>query len=1371
MQEQLPKIYEPKSIEAEAQALWERGNYFHADAKAASPRGTYTIVIPPPNVTAALHLGHALNNTLQDILIRWRRMQGYNTLWMPGTDHAGIATQTVVEKRLLAEEGRRRTDFAREDFVARVQAWKDEYEACILGQLKAMGCSCDWPRTRFTMDEVCARAVRANFFKLFADGLIYRGKRLVNWDPATQTVLADDEVEHETVQGNFWYLRYLLAEPVECVAGVPPASLEGVPLECVEGVPPSGEMKSAGKMPATQPASPPATQKIDKRQGRYLPHWTKEGATYAVVFRLADSVPEEVGQSWRLERQNIIERAKQQNRPLTDNEQIELQRLRSEKIESFLDAGHGKCLLREKGIAEIVDNALKHFDGVRYDLIAWAIMPNHVHIIVRPRPGQKLSEIVHSRKSFTAKEINRRLAQKGSVWMDEYYDHVIRDEKDFANQVNYVLTNPEKAGLQNWPWYGMKEVHGKDGCETSDNRGQDARDTVMITYVTVATTRPETMLGDTAVAMNPADPRAKALVGKMVRLPIVGRLIPIIADEHVVLPNPESEDEKARFSTGFLKVTPAHDPDDWQIGQRHGLPVINVMAPDGSISDRHGWEDATTPEAQSLLGMDRFEAREAIVEWFRMEGLLEDVRPYVHEVGHSYRSHVPIEPYLSDQWYIAVKKPIDHLAAKFGDGLIEGTDVPVNSLAGLALKPLLDGRLRFIPDRYGKTYQTWLENLRDWPISRQLWWGHQIPVWTLVFSRMHDVQSEYEPDDAYIEKDVRLLQEFLACCGVEKDVTFYRSSEFVEGFRPWYVCARSPVAQTALDMLAIIAKHPITASKLAEIRQYREENRAFKSAFSSEALQKARELGRRLLSLMRDGDVLDTWFSSALWPFSTLGWPEETPEMKAFYPGDVLCTAREIITLWVSRMVMMGQYCAGDIPFKDVYIHAMIQDGQGRKMSKSLGNGIDPLVAIDSHGADAMRFTLASMTTDTQDIRMPVAEMVLPDGRTANTSPKFDIGRNFCNKLWNASRFAMMNLEGTDPARFDAAAMDVTDRWILSRLTRTVREATAGLGEFKYNEPLNAIYRFFWNDLCDWYLEWVKPRMRGREGTSGGANGDAGPASPATSASLQWLPPNEEEKHGQDAHATEHGQDAHATEHGQDARATEHGQDARATAQNVLAFVLDQTLRLLHPFIPFITEGVFQKLNDIAPVRKLGGVAGAPAAEALMVAAWPETMEGLIDEAAEQQISAVQSVIRVIRDIRSQYNVAPSKMLNASASASEATAAVLRANADLVRTLAGIEQLTVGTDIERTTDAAAAIAEDIQLYVHGVVDRQAERQRLEKQKQQLANGIGPLRAKLSNANFIARARPEVVEQSRQRLAELTEQLAAVEAHLKQLNDT
>jgi valyl-tRNA synthetase len=1035
MAEELSKVYEPKITEEQANRIWLDGDYFHAEpsafgetSPAAVRRGgdgkkqkSYTIVIPPPNVTAALHLGHALNNTLQDILIRYRRMQGFNTLWMPGTDHAGIATQTVVEKRILAEEGRKRTDFKREEFVGRVQAWKDEYEARIIEQLKAMGCSCDWERTRFTMDEVCAKAVRAAFFKLFQDGLIYRGKRLVNWDPATQTVLADDEVEHETIAGHFWYLRYPLVEPV-----------------IVEG----------------------------KR----------------------------------------------------------------------------------------------------------------------------------------------------------------------------------------------------------------------IEFVTVATTRPETMLGDTAVAMNPNDPRAKYLVGKKVLLPIVGRIIPIIPDEHVVLPNPnppkgevspkaDSEDEKARFSTGFLKVTPAHDPDDWAIGQRHKLEVINVMAPDGSISDKFGWTDwekIKNPDVENIVGMDRFEAREAIVEWFRQEGLLEEVRPYSHEVGHSYRSHVPIEPYLSDQWYIAVKKPIEYLAEKFGKGFIEGTDVPVNSLAGLALKPLLDGRLKFIPERYAKTYQAWIENLRDWPISRQLWWGHQIPVWS--------VTKQLEG-----ESDIRKITEIL------KPIGKWRS----EGRVVSYVREKYGIQSTFLEddelaaMSFVCVRDPQGAD--LEIVEHLESG-GFK----------------------RDDDVLDTWFSSALWPFSTLGWPEESPLLKTFYPGDVLCTAREIITLWVTRMVMMGQYCLGDIPFKDVYIHAMIQDGEGRKMSKSLGNGIDPLVAIKSHGADAMRFTLASMATDTQDIRMPIAQMTLPDGRVENTSPKLDVGRNFCNKLWNASRFAMMNLEGTDPAGFDKAKLAITDKWILSRLARTIAEVTTGLDEFKYNEPINSLYKFFWNDLCDWYLEWVKPRM--------------------------------------------------------------FDSTQKPIAQNVLAFVLDQVLRLLHPFVPFITEGIFQKLNEIAPKRGLIGLAELADPKALVIADWPKRIDSLINDDIEKRIDKIQMVTRALRDIRSKYNKPPSEKLTASVNAPDEISDALNAEGTLICLLAGLKDFKASATITRPKNAATTIVEQMQIYVHDVVDIEAERKRLLKQKEQVEQSKKGIEAKLSNENFISRAKPEYVEQTKIKLVELTEQLAAIEKHIAELND-
>jgi len=811
---ELARAYDPRSVEHAVYERWRAAGAFEADP--ADDRPKYCIVIPPPNVTAALHLGHALNNTLQDVLIRYKRMCQFDTLWMPGTDHAGIATQTVVEQRILAEEGKRRTiDFTREQFVERIEAWKDEYEARILRQLKLMGCSCDWRRGRFTMDQVCARAVREAFYRLFSDGLIYRGKRLVNWDVATQTVLADDEVEHESVAGHFWYLQYPLVDPVE-------------------------------------------------------------------------------------------------------------------------------------------------IGGARAE------------------------------------------------------------------------------------------------------------------YVTVATTRPETMLGDTAVAMNPKDPRAEALLGRKIRLPIVGRIIPIIADEHVVLPDARSDDEKARFSTGFLKVTPAHDPGDWEIGLRHDLPVVNVMAPDGTISDKHGWNDANTPEARDLIGMDRFEAREAIVEWFRTRNLLEDVRPYTHEVGHSYRSGVPIEPYLSDQWYIAVKKPIERLAGQFGTGPIAGTDIPANSLAGLALKGLLDGQLRFIPQRYGATYRSWLENLRDWPISRQLWWGHRIPIWRGESSWLGESPSSLHPDSS----GTLFMDNPLVQGGPEVPVQL--GDEHGKSF--WYVSV--PPEQGELE-----------------------------NWFDQQGFE-------------RDPDVLDTWFSSALWPFSTMGWPDKTPELAKYYPGDVLCTAREIITLWVSRMVMMGQYCLGRVPFGDVFIHAMIQDGQGRKMSKSLGNGIDPLDIIDSHGADAMRFTLVSMTTQTQDVRMPVEKVTLPDGREANTSPKIDIGRNFCNKLWNAARFALMNIAGAPPWSDIRPVRHLADAWILSRLNATVRDATACLDEYRFNELADAVYHFMWDDLCDWYLEIAKFRISRQRDT---------------------------------------------------------------TPRAVLAYCLDVLLRLLHPLTPFITEAIWAKLNEVCPVRGPGG--------------------------------------------------------------------------------------------------------------------------------------------------------------------------------------
>jgi valyl-tRNA synthetase len=972
MTAELPPRYSPADVEGKISEIWKSERLFHAEPGGDAP--SYCIVIPPPNVTSRLHVGHALDNTLQDALIRYHRMRGDNTVWMPGTDHAGIATQTVVEKRVLAEEGKRRTDFERSEFVARIQAWKDEYEAVITSQLQLMGCSCDWDRQRFTMDEVCARAVRELFFRLFEDGLIYRGKRLVNWDPATQTVLADDEVEHEDVHGHFWYMQYPLEQPVEC---------------------------------------------------------------------------------------------------------------------------------------------------------------------------------------------------------------------------------------------GGKRIE----------------------HVTVATTRPETMLGDTAVAMNPTDPRAEALVGKMVRLPIVGRLIPIIVDDHVVLPDPESEDEKARFSTGFLKVTPAHDPDDYQIGQRHDLPIINVMAPDATISDRHGWDDATAPEAQKLIGMDRFEAREAIVAWFRTEKLLEDVREYVHPVGHSYRSHVPIEPYLSDQWYVAVKKPVDRLADNFGSGLIDGTDVPKDSLAGLALAPLLDGRVSFTPERYAGTYQSWLENLRDWPISRQLWWGHQIPVWSKAGT--HEVGDER-----------------VCVVSIESD----------DG--------------------------PVTYATVAA---------------GNEDSEKQLEAD----GWQRDADVLDTWFSSALWPFSTLGWPEETGMLETFYPGNVLCTAREIITLWVSRMVMMGQYCMGDIPFPDVFIHAMIQDGEGRKMSKSLGNGIDPLDIIASHGADAMRFTLLLMTTQTQDVRMPVEEHELPDGRIVNSSPKFDVGRNFSNKLWNAARFALMNLNGA-ASHVDLDKLEFEDRWILTRRNRVIEAVAGALDSYRFNDAAQAIYDFTWHDFCDWYVEIVKPRLNAEDGSGG-------------------------------------------------------------QAKAVVAQVLDTILRLLHPLMPFITEELWGHLAASAPTRGLGEA--VEPAKRLIVAEWPKVAADLDAPKLEADMVVVQDIIRAVRNIRSKMNIAGKNEIEAVVSSSDAAIrAAVAKNKAFIQHLVNLSDLTVGESLDKPAQAATEVVGQTEVYVAlaGLIDLGEERARLEKKLAEVQGRLTGVERKLSNESFVSKAPAEIVDRERAKAEDLRQQAEAVGRNLADL---
>ncbi len=977
MTTELAKTYSPVDVEPEVAARWEAARAFHAEP--TDPGKPYSIVIPPPNVTAALHMGHALNNTIQDILIRHHRMLGDNTMWMPGTDHAGIATQTVVEKRVLKEEGKRRTDFSREEFVAKIQAWKDEYEAVITGQLKSMGCSCDWERQRFTMDEICARAVREAFFRLFRDGLIYRGKRLVNWDPVTQTALADDEVEMHEIDGHFWYLKY------------------------------------------------------------------------PVVERVGESSDE-----WR-------------------------------------DTGE---------------------------------------------------------------------------------------------------------------------------------------------FVTVATTRPETMLGDTAVAVNPNDALRAHYIGKFVRLPIVNRIIPIIGDDYVVIPDPDSDDAKAKYASGFLKVTPAHDPNDWEIGLRHGLPIINVMAPDGTISNEHGWpaDDFTRADVEAVpLKLDRYEARKAIVEWFRANDLLADVKPYRHAVGHSYRSHVPIEPYLSDQWYVRVTDDRLAGAALRAMAADQRTDSSGKPAAEGTEKRDWEGCLRFYPARYAKTFQTWHENIRDWCISRQLWWGHRIPVWSQLRSADQG-PDEGNPIEAMAKSDDRI-----AVVRTDTDI---------------YVCLRE-------DDSALIAE-------------------------------------LESIGFTRDPDVLDTWFSSALWPLSTMGWPEDTPVLATWNPTNVLCTAREIITLWVSRMVMFNLYFLDRLPFHDVFIHAMIQDGEGRKMSKSLGNGVDPLDIIHSHGADAMRFTLASMTTNTQDVRMPVKR----DPQTGrNTSEKFDIGRNFANKLWNAVRFALgklsenANASAAANTQTGAADFNAADHWILARLAATIRDTTQAINHYEFADYARALYDFIWRDLCDWYIEAVKPTVAGNE-----------------------------------------------------------------TQRQVLATCIDAALRLLHPVMPFITEKLWEHLNAVMPQRGVSGVQ-IPPSELLIRARWPQVSPDLA-EVDTKPFTVVQDVVTAIRQVRTQHKVAPRQVVPVSIQSRDGE--LIRQQRELIQTLANVTLEAVGPDVQRPADAAAAVLGEDQIYLHGLIDAEAERTRIARRAEELRKSIEALTKRLQNPSYVEKAPAHLVQQTRDQLVAAEKELAALE---------
>jgi valyl-tRNA synthetase len=1009
---ELPKQYDHDKAQSRWYPFWKERGYFHSEPDDRTP---YTIVIPPPNVTGALHLGHALNNTLQDILIRWRRMQGYNTLWMPGTDHAGIATQAVVERRIFEEEKKTRHDLGREALVERIWKWKDQYETRILGQLAQLGCSCDWARTRFTFDAQCARAVRHTFFGLFKAGLVYRGTRLVNWDTSLQTAVSDDEVFHETVAGHFWHLRYPIIDP--------------------------------------QPGEPS-------------------------FVSIATTRPE--------------------------------------------------TMLGDTAVA------------------------------VHPDPEVALAA--------ADSELQTKLA-----------DAAEKDKPSVRAQLDELA---------------------------------ERRRTLLPGLILL---------------------RDMALAGRKVRLPLVDREIPLVAD---VWAKPE-------LGSGCVKITPAHDPNDYDVAKRQNLPLINILYPQGTLNDNAG----------PYKGLKIMPARERVVADLEALGLLEKVEDREIELAHSDRSKTPIEPYLADQWFVKMDR-----------------------LAQSAMDAVSDGRVKIVPARYARGYLDWLSEKRDWPVSRQLWWGHRIPIW-------------YAPTAS--EQDLK--QAFAG----RADVVWRRD----EANQGWLISAEE--VDLAEDS---IPGHRIT----------------------------------------QDVDVLDTWFSSALWPHSTLGWPDDTPELRYYYPTSTLVTNRDIITLWVARMVLTGLFNVGDVPFREVYIHAKILDGYGEGMSKSKGNGVDPLDVIENVGADSLRFSLAYLTTETQDVRMPVefecphcrahleqtkknrvlprieckkcgqpfstqwaekpADLALPRG--AVVSERFDLGRNFCNKLWNASRFALMNLEGYAPGVVGDEDLAIEDRWILSRLATVTAETTAALEGYRYADAARVLYDFAWNEFCSFYLEMVKGRLQ----------------DPA----------------------------------------------ARVTGQRVLAATLDALLRLLHPMIPFITEEVWQLLGQTAPERSLTEI--EPAAESIMIARWPEADRTRQNPQIEARFARFQEVLSGLREVRSRQNIPPKTELHFSVRCDAATADLLRPMEPYFEAMAGAKATAWGDKTAPPATSANFMVSGAEVFVDlaGLIDVAAEIERKTKELTRLSSAITGKQRQLANASFVERAPADVIDKERAALTQLQQQYSATEATLKAL---
>ncbi len=938
----MEKTFDPAAVEGRISAAWEKAEAFKAgrpDRAAAEP---FAIVIPPPNVTGSLHMGHALNTTLQDILARFERMSGKDVLWQPGTDHAGIATQMVVERQLMERQEPGRREMGREKFLERVWAWKAESGGAIVNQLKRLGASCDWSRERFTMDEGLSRAVVKVFVQLHKEGLIYKDKRLVNWDPVLQTAISDLEVVQVETKGHLWHFKY----------------------------------------------------------------------------------------------------------PIVD------------------DAG------KETGA-----------------------------------------------------------------------------------------------------------------------------------FIIVATTRPETMLGDAAVAVNPTDERYLHLHGKKVRLPLVGRLIPIVADEY-------SDPEKG---TGAVKITPAHDFNDFEVGRRHGLTPINIFDAEANLALKGN--ELFLAGAEPIAGLDELHgkpreyARKRIVELMEERELLDAIEPNPHMVPHGDRSGSIIEPYLTDQWYVDAK-----------------------TLAQPALAAVRDGKTKFIPENWEKTYFQWLDNIQPWCISRQLWWGHQIPAW---------YGFEASGTAAAARSDKAIF-----------------------------------VAETEEQAVALAEKH--YGAKVAVVGDDSELHLSgWVSRISS---------GEKLdtYPIQRDPDVLDTWFSSALWPFSTLGWPDETTELKRFYPTNALVTGFDIIFFWVARMMMMGLHFLDEVPFRDVYIHALVRDEKGAKMSKSKGNVIDPLGLIEQYGADSLRFTLAAMAAQGRDLKL--------------STQRVEGYRNFATKIWNAARFAEINgcerVEGFDPR-----SVKVTlNAWILGEAAKAVAEVAGAIKTYRFNDAANGAYRFVWNIFCDWYLELAKPLLQGADG----------PAKDETRAAT--------------------------------------------------AFALDEILKLLHPFMPFLTEELWAAKGEVGPARK----------NLLALEPWPR-LEGLENAVAEAEIGWVIELVSEVRSVRSEMNVPAGALIPlVLVGADEDVAARAKNWDETLRRLARLSEISFAAEAPESSVQLIVRGSAAALPLKGVIDFEAEKIRLAKEIGKLEADAKKIEAKLGNADFVAKAPDEVVEENRERLEEARARAEKLGAALKRL---